>query len=152
MNLQDLHHRLGEQLRMHPRAAEHPVMIVRGDPSVGAIAMTEVKSAHAGFDWENNKFLLHPVEPLHKRNDATEIKKLRKQLDRMAWSALQMRREVAHLGGAVSSPLDAPSPTDATLQAMVEAYTDATTGRRDHVDADPDIMRAVFAAIFKEEL
>lgn len=60
------------ELFNHPRMErimDDDVVIELSEPSIGPIAMVEVKSAFQGFDWESGKFIIHPSEPVVRRTE-----------------------------------------------------------------------------------
>jgi hypothetical protein len=86
MKLSELHHIVNHYWNeTKPTHRDQEVMIAIELPyaTVGARPMVAVKSASAGFDWEQGKFILYPESNLTPPSDELEqrFKKMEKQAD-----------------------------------------------------------------------
>lgn len=60
MTIEGLHKILSDILSLHPKSKDNIVCIPNNNPSIGPIAVTKIKSAHQGIDWDVKKFFLIP--------------------------------------------------------------------------------------------
>jgi len=69
--------------------------------TVGAIPMVAVKSATSGFDWEQGKFILRPVEELQPadRDLEAQFKKLQKDYGWLDYENRNLKAEIKRLKG-----------------------------------------------------
>ncbi len=58
--------------------------------TVGAIPMVAVKSATSGFDWENGKFIIRPVEDLAPANRDFGLM-MKTMQDKLGWAEYENR-------------------------------------------------------------
>lgn len=68
-------------------------------PTVGAHPMVPLKSASAGFDWENGKFMLWPEKTLQPKDEkfAEQFTELEKKYGWLDYENRNLKAEVARL-------------------------------------------------------
>jgi hypothetical protein len=77
--------------RNHTDPSGIQVMIpIKVPVSIGGTSCVDVKSAIKGFDWDNNKFLIHPGEDLSK-TDHDYLAKIRKEAEEIGWDVYTIR-------------------------------------------------------------
>lgn len=66
------------------------VIVVQTARSIGGTPCVGVKSAPAGFDWDNGKLLIHPEKDL-RVIEADELAALRKASEKSGWAEYENR-------------------------------------------------------------
>lgn len=56
--------------------------------AIGGTPVVDIKSIHKGFDWDNGKLMIYPIEDLSK-TDYDYLANLRKQADELGWSVYE---------------------------------------------------------------
>jgi HAMP domain-containing protein len=86
MNIFELKEKLDRIILTSNEASRLRVVIpIKTTGSVGGTPCVDIKSAIAGFDWDDGKLMLYPVEDLS-RTDHDYLAKIRKQADEIGWS------------------------------------------------------------------
>lgn len=98
MNAEELREYLNRITELPPHNREGlaamKVVVRRGDPSIGPLAVTEIQAAHPGFDWDHGRLILTPAEKVYIHEDEVEIRKLRATLESLAWENQTLKLEL----------------------------------------------------------
>lgn len=61
---------------------------IKTTPTIGGTPVVDVKSIQAGFDWDNGKLMIYPIEDLSK-TDHDYLAKIKKQASEIGWSVYE---------------------------------------------------------------
>lgn len=103
MNILELQQRINHIVDQHSRnknLEDIRVCIPIITPSaIGGTPCIDIKSIQLGFDWDNNKLMLYPIEDLS-RTDHDYLANIRKEAAELGWSVYEMgnlKREIKFL-------------------------------------------------------
>lgn len=89
MNIFELKEKIDRIILTSNNASRMRVVIpIKTPGSVGGTPCVDIKSAITGFDWDDGKLMLYPVEDLSK-TDHDYLAKIRKQADEIGWSVYE---------------------------------------------------------------
>ena len=95
MNLQELYEIVHHQMRLCEKSHRTPEDIricipIETVNAYGGTPCVDIRDAHKGFDWDDNKFILYPDSKLSLA-DHDHLAKMRKEAEDMGWTAYEVK-------------------------------------------------------------